>query len=434
MTSNAIHVRDYKTEIPGELTDDHTEWVFPTVETVISSGKTSQWQAHVRVMNNAREFVPILDEYFENKPMPGLSGWIKIDTGIEGNINKSVPTFVTSGKNIGKASATNVFTQALRDAYGIYNKKTKKSSKLVVMDTVTLFPPMLAQVYKDQKKKPVVSATNPVYIQPKYNGVRCVTMYADSTVIMYSRRKNIYPGFAYIKEDLEGILSEYWTAGRKLYLDGELYSHGVPLQDISGYARREDKSGDARLDYMIYDCFIDGEPLKYSQRKAILDSIFEKHQLVYAKAVETHLITDPGQIEPIYKKFLADGYEGAMIRLDEPYVYSYNEKHSKVLLKMKPTYDAELEITGYTTGTKGKAAGALMIICKSGDKEFPVTPAMEIEDRMALAKKMAVVEPNGNTHFVNHWLGKKIIVEYDEMSKDVIPQRARTRLVVRTWD
>jgi hypothetical protein len=52
-----------------------------------------------------------------------LRGWIKVDSRIEGGkIKKSDATIVKSGKNIGKASATNVFCQSLRDALGLHNK------------------------------------------------------------------------------------------------------------------------------------------------------------------------------------------------------------------------------------------------------------------------------------------------------------------------
>ena len=376
------------------------------------------------------EFIPIDDHMFDNQPLPGLTGWIKVDTGLGDTISKRVPTMVTTGKNLGKISATNVFTQALRDAYSLYNKQMKKANTVVDI----LYPPMLAQVYKDQKTPPTISESTPVYVQPKFNGVRCVTTLDNSTVIMYSRRKNIYPGFSYIKDEVKPILKKYHDAGRKLYLDGELYKHGTALQDISGYARREDKDDDIKLNYMVYDCFIVGEPLLFSARKAILDEIFQSGVFQYTREVETHKVTDVAMLDIIYKQALADGYEGIMIRKNAPYAHSYNESHSKVLLKMKPTYDAELEIADYTVGKKGKASGALMIICRVGNITFPVTPALELPERIALTTKMAVIEPNGKTHFANHWLGKKIIVEYDELSKDNIPQRARTKLQIRTWD
>jgi len=468
MTSNSVNIKDYRTEIPGAFNADRTAWVFPAVITTTSHKKESSWQIRVSVVKSTGnptaepEFVPIIDDYYNtNTDMSGLVGWFKVDTGIAGNVSKRVPTIVTSGKNLGKKSATNVFTQALRDALGLYNTQAKKASaggtQTATPTTIVMYPPMLAQVfsavYKNgwpTEKIDKKVQTTVAYVQPKYNGVRAMVVYdhATSSVVMYSRRKNLYPGFAYIKAELAPVLVNWqdWNIppNRLLYLDGELYKHGIPLQDISGYARREDQPDDIKLDFMLYDCYVADSPkMLYYERKAILNKIFANnltslHPFTYTKQVPTAECDSLECATEIYNQALADGFEGAMVRLNAPYRVSYNEYHSTVLLKMKPVFDAELTIVSYGIATKGKAAGALMITCAANDTEgaptFPVTPAMEIADRVALAKHMSVVEDNGKTHFENHWLGQKIIVEYDELSKDLIPLRARTKMTKRTWD
>lgn len=447
MAAVSLYIRDYEKEIPGELSD--STWCFPSVESVNSHGRKMVWRIYVKLFRMRDDinlpnvpddaFIPILPTYFKNETMPNdIRGWIKVDSGVEnGKVRESVPTIVHKGKNLGKASATNVFCQSLRDAFGLYNKQLKKarSAKSHGKEIkVTLYPPMLAQILKDQKTPPKIDEQNHVFVQRKYNGVRTVATLADD-VIMYSRRKLIYPGFGYIKDELKPIFEFYWGEGQQLYLDGEIYKHGVPLQDISGYARKETQPGDKYVDYMVYDCFIANEPeLKFSERKKILDEIFENFELKYVLPVETFEVSSTGEIDELYDLFIEEGYEGAMVRIDTKYEFSYNERHSKVLLKKKPSYDAEFKIIGWTCGAKGKAAGALMIICETEKGvKFNVTPAMELPDRLAMAKKMEEKEPNGKTHFENHWLGKPLIVEYDEISKDGVPQRARTKMVIRTW-
>ncbi|QYB17618.1 DNA ligase [Pacmanvirus S19] len=454
MASSAINIKNFHTEIPGGFSEDHLTWLFPVIGSVNSHGKKTEWRVYVKVFRHNPDiilpnvpedaFCVFEDSYLDNKPLPDdLRGWINVDSKVElGKIKKSVPTIVHKGKNLGKASATNVVCQALRDAYSLHNKQLKKSVSATKLTTaVEKLPPMLAQVFKDQKVPPKIDAQNHVFVQRKYNGVRTVAT-LDMTkvngnhvsrVIMYSRRKILYPGFSYIKAELMPVLEMYWGENRQLYLDGEIYLHGVPLQEISGYARKEEQPTDLRVDFMIYDCFVANEPeLKFSERKLILDEIFENFELKHCKEVETFEATSKEEIDDLYKIFLEEGFEGAMVRVDSPYRYSFNERHCKDLLKLKPTYDAEYEIARWETGEKGKAAGALMIVCKTADgKEFPVTPAMELPDRMALAKKMSEIEPNGRTHFENHWLGKQLIVLYDELSKDNVPQRARTKMEIR---
>src|SRR6185295_6856394 len=97
------------------------------------------------------------------------------------------------------------------------------------------------------------------------------------------------------------------------------------LQDISGAARREDGGGDVKYEYMIYDCFIPNEPeLLYADRKKILDDIFSAHTFTYSKLVETFDVYSYEEIHALYESFLTEGYEGAMIRTDDKYHYSYN--------------------------------------------------------------------------------------------------------------
>lgn len=478
MAHKSVIIKNFRTEIPGELLPDRSAWVFPVVKTTVSSGKQSDWKIYVRVWRTRDDiifpnvpddaFVVIDDQWFDNVPMDkSLHGWIKKDTGIEGNINKNEPTDVSRGLNIGRKNATNVFTQALRDALGLYNDKVKRSHVKVVVDVnqqipqaqidnndvaicnTTLYPPMLAQDYRTMINKPKITEDSYVFVQPKYNGVRAVATLECSEVdgvktyrsIMYSRGKLLFAGMSYVKRELEPILNQYWQSGRPLYLDGEIYKHGVKLQKISGDARKE-SDVDTQYDYMIYDCFIPSEPqLIYEARNQILKEIFSpefaemflaQHPLMYCKYVETYKITDMSEAENLFQRFLRDEFEGAMIRVNANYRYSYNDYHSNVLIKMKPTIDSEYKITKWDTGRKGKAAQALMLECETADgKKFNVTPAEEIPIRNALAKKMAEREPNGLTHFENHWEGKMLVVTYDELSKDGKPQRARTRLELR---
>jgi hypothetical protein len=77
-----------------------------------------------------------------------------------------------------------------------------------------------------------------------------------------------------------------------------------------------------------------------------------------------------------------------------------------------------------------------MMICKATNgKKFNVSlKDYTIEQSKELYKKMSEREANGKTHFENNYLGKKLTVYYEEMSKDEVPQRAKTSLVVRDYE
>jgi hypothetical protein len=462
MAAKSLIIKDYRREIPGGLNEAATEWVFPAIEYPNGTGKNNKWQIKVKLFreqNGEKVFVGILDEYFDaTSDMTGIQGWIKVDAGmIGGKVRESEPTVVTSGRNIGRANATNVFQQTLRDALSLHNKQMSKVAREVPKGQTERYPPMLAQDLRTIINKPDI--TRGVYIQRKYNGVRGVATldFVENTpvVIIYSRRGKLYPGLNHIKQELLPIFMQYHTQGKKLYLDGELYLHGRPLQEIAGIARRDRERGDAldaiMLQYHVYDCFFADElDLTYANRKARLEDICRMFaELEYLQCVETVYVTDQTELTRLYNLYLEQGYEGAMIRpSDQTYQFSRNDYHSPNLLKMKPRYDAEYEIIGYTHGDKGKASKALMMICKTATGiEFHVTPAKPLPWRIRMYTRMGqLVNAEGPTDentppsgpqitvFERDYKGKKLIVYYDEKTVDDVPARASTEMEIRTWD
>lgn len=446
MSGTSINITDFKKEIPGGL--EGNVYRLPTVTSMNQHGRESYWKISIKVVDADGQEQPIEDSWWNSGPMPsGFKAEIKVDSGLVNGKNRdSKPTFVAKGKNLGKANATNPFTQALRDSLALFNKQIRKVvvKPKTEIDTKSLIPPMLAQVGVLQE---VTGGTADLFVQPKLDGVRCVaciSMIEDEmgnqkpTTIMYSRTKIPFPGFAKIKKELTAALN---SQDPPIYLDGELYKHGMKLQDISGMARREEREGDEQIDFQVYDVIVPSNlSLPFSERLKILEAFFkENSELEFVKLVPTELVpAGEGQraaVEKLYQDYIKAGYEGAMIRIDSAYRPSHGGYHSKVLLKIKPTFDAEYKVTGFTCGSKGKAANALMFICQTPEGHvFNVTPAMTIEEREALYKKMQETESNGKTHFQNNYEGRPLIVYYDELSNLKVPQRARTKGEIRTWD
>ena len=478
MSSKSITVRDFRKDIPGEVDlADPTYYRFPVVTSTNKNGKTTYWELVVRVCyespdktsdadgNYPDEFIKITDELFDSKtPMPtkGAStavAWTKVlsKIGENGKVKKAPPTYTRVGKNIGRSNETNAFTQALRDALGKYNKQIQKSAgaTFTEFDGVKLFPPMLAQVLENQKDVSFWKDESPKFAQLKLNGVRAVTTLQiintgepieTTNTLMYSRTRKVYPGFTYLKAELLPVLKFFIDKySQRIYLDGEIYKHGVDLQVISGTARQElneSKQDKIKLQYHVYDVFVPEEPnMLYEDRMAILETISDEFPgLQYTKIVSTDYVSSKEELDAFYERALADGYEGAMLRLNKPYVYSYNDYHSRVLLKCKPTHDAEYKITGYTAGTQGKAEGALMFeleIPKKGGgvATLTINLGMELPDRIELYKKMSTIEANGKTHFENVYKGKLLTILYDELSSDGIPVRSRTNgIILRDYE
>lgn len=131
MTS--VHIPDMRAaieagDIPGSFVDKRREFRFNTLAYNTSRGATNLWTISVRLMRD-KTFVPIPDSYLQ-QPVPPIAGHIaeiSVETQQKGGkIRDVVPTYVSTGKNLGKKSATNVITQAIRDALGTYNKQAKR--------------------------------------------------------------------------------------------------------------------------------------------------------------------------------------------------------------------------------------------------------------------------------------------------------------------
>ena len=175
--------------------------------------------------------------------------------------------------------------------------------------------------------------------------------------------------------------------------------------------------------------------MSYIDRKKVLDDIFKiskmlNSKLKYIKQVETFISNNKQDETKLYHTFLENGYEGSIVRnLDAPYEIG---KRSYQIRKRKPRFDSEYEIVGYKEGKQGKDKGAIIWILKTpGDKkknipsiEFTSTPVgMNYEERKELFKSLTT------SIFNKKYKGKMMTVEYDDISDEGVPLRAKAKCV-----
>lgn len=417
-------------DLPGDLEDDI--WYFPEIITKNKNNAEMFWIIYAGLIYTDEtnyddpKFVPIKDSYMQCNEQIDFYGWYKVDSGhTEGKVKDSAPTIIKCGKNLGKKNATNVFQQTLRDCHSKYTKQLTKSGVNENIDGLKLIPPMLASVYN-----PTKGVEYPVFAQRKFDGVRAMFARGDTRIVGYSRSLKEYL-LNHIKAELEPVLDIY----PGLFIDGEVYSHGMPLQKINSIVRKADKNVDqTALEYRIYDAFINIEDT-FSERLKILDEVEDyitKNKLQYIQVVETLEIDNEIDLMKEYHQFVNEKYEGLMIRLDQPYVPSFNSHHSKVLLKLKPKFDAEFKLIDYAISDCGKLSGGIVLVCETSDGvEFNLNPAMTIDERIRYAKRFQVVEKNKKTIFENRFQNKMIVVVFDDYSTDKVPLRARTSMLFR---
>ena len=224
---------------------------------------------------------------------------------------------------------------------------------------------MLAHKFDDKR----VDWSQPVYIQPKLDGVRCLFTKDGA----YSRAGNKFMNIAHIELRLIPFFKEH----PDVVLDGELYNHELKndFEKIISLVRKQKPTSDDRLDakslvqFHVYDYF-DGviyDSYKTRMQQLVTSDIYNKD----IKYVPAKLVDSYNYARDIHATFLSEGYEGSIIRLDGLYKHG----RSYDLMKFKDFSDAEATIIGYEEG-KGKrtnTVGKFLMIDDEG-VEFGCPP------------------------------------------------------------
>jgi hypothetical protein len=467
MSSSKRDFTDFN-EFPGEIDEGTGYHTFPTLWHVDDAKRLRTWQIYVRLVKTnkpdlfgidwdllAENQVPIKESYYTmGTSIPSsikAEAWV--ETGIlDGKVTRNSPTYITEPVNEGKTNERNVFQQALIYARSQWLKRkdkggTEKKPSLTTKakpHVNTKYFPMLARTFKAGEKH----LNFPLYIQPKLDGVRCLVYLSKKnggvkSVVAYTRTKRPFPSIDYIKKILYPYLNDLYDEelDQSIYLDGELYKHGKKLQDISGDSRNDkadvkDDNAD-RNQYHIYDCFypieLDMRFIDRHKQLVELYSALSDNAIKVIKEVPTYKVRSLKEAEAKYETFTAMGYEGAILRnTDGPYladpIKTGSYMRSKDLVKMKQKFTEEFECVGFTDGKRGKDKGAVIWICQTKDgHEFNVTPKdITYEKRYEVYKECI-------DDFDDKYLGRMLTVEYEDLSKAGIPQRAKA-LVFRDYE
>lgn len=448
-TSSTARETSTIADMPGAVDNLGFWYVFPTVHGKAGNGRKTLWTImvglHDIIKNKPTRLTPDLFKGAEVSD-EDYYGIIRIDFSYEGGKVRDDPyTYVKRGKNLGRANETNPFTQALKEAHAKYIKATDRDGET---DYVR---PMLA---RDIKK--VHDISWPVYVQCKYNGNRAMFMLDGKRLIPYSR--NLKPvtvsdrvingilrvysaarkAFDKLTEDEMkdmDLINEHGRVSRpdraRLFLDGELYAHGKSLQTL-GRLRSKVAVEDKATKYYLFDVYLSSFPnMVYQDRYKLIKKIRDEYggdddEVVFVK---TYMAASLNEANAYKEKFVAQGYEGAMIRQpNTPYEQSNKGYHSKNLIKLKPRYEEEYEVIGFSGGeSSGKEEGALLIIVDVGGTDLTLQPALPLDERKGLFERYTA-SPRAFREELN---GKMIKVYFDEKSDDGIPLRAKTKLEVR---
>ena len=264
-----------------------------------------------------------------------------------------------------------------------------------------MIQPMLA--YKVGKKE--VDWSENVFMQPKLDGVRCVISKDGA----YSRTGKEWLNIHHITANLEPFFEKY----PDVVLDGELYNHELKddFEKIISLVRKTKPQEGDRVEsagYVQFHCYdyIPGPALrqaKFSSRIVWLEAELSVSYCV--KLVSTYEVNKHEEALNLHVDgFLADGYEGSILRLDRP----YECKRSYNLQKFKDFHDTEATIIGYEAG-KGKFTGLIgkFIMQDDDGVEFgcPIGKGYNFDDRRDILNN------------VHDYIGQRATFTYFERTK-----------------
>jgi DNA ligase-1 len=257
--------------------------------------------------------------------------------------------FEVTPKNIGKANETTAAQQAVSEYNSIIQTQRDKKQYLLPGESrVDLQPlPMLAHSFDKQSKKIVY----PAYVQIKYDGHRM--LYSTALGGMTRGGKQHIPEvIQHLTFDTEGLC-----------FDGELLLPGTELLQKSASAVKKYQKGlSDQLQYVIYD-IVDATQT-YKQRYERLKEFFATRTLPdNVLLAETHIVQSAAEVETFFKKAVAQGFEGVMIRnMNGKYTI---KDRSYDLQKYKPFFEEEFEIVDVVPMGGGNATDLGKFILRS---------------------------------------------------------------------
>lgn len=314
----------------------------------------------------------------------GDGGCINVRYGLKDGKKQLKTDTVLKGKNPGKKNATTGYEQACAEAQSKWNKQHDRKGYGLTVErsaAVRAASPMLAHKYKDHAKKVDWGSA---FAQPKLDGFRCLTRITeDGDVTMTSRENQPFTALADMQDVIRFIAKNMNVRGHKgdVYIDGELYCHGMTLQDISSACKKKsDKT--ARLKYHLYDAIIGTADFK--TRITFVQDFVRVADSELLVPVETVKVRSEVELMTCQHRFLEQGYEGAILRYGA--VGYQAGKRSAHLLKVKTFEDDEFEVVDFKMG-RGDFAGVPIFMCETKDGHtFEVTCPGTMPEKREIGK------------------------------------------------
>lgn len=274
-------------------------------------------------------------------------GFVIQESGVIGTPNPVINRSACEAKNVGRSNSTTPEEQAELEA----QSKLTEKMRLGYFDTqdeamekggADFLLPMLAKDFKKESKK----VKFPCWVQPKLDGMRGL---ASEDFGFMSRTGKAIDTLGHIV--LGGFDDNI--------LDGELYAHGISFQENMKLIKKYRPEQTEQVKYHVYDLISD---LPFPQRYLKLHALVQGMDHIHI--VHTARVDNLEQLNEYHQQFLAEGYEGTMVRhSDEGYQVN---KRSSQLLKYKDFLDEAYECVDIIPSEARPEQG--VVVCKMTTK------------------------------------------------------------------
>jgi len=229
-----------------------------------------------------------------------------------------------------------------------------KTINSVFPGLIPVFEVSLAQKFDAKRLMKLGSAKRSlsVAVEPKLDGIRCISIVRGGSVTMLARSGKAITNF----EDTIG--AELSALPEGVY-DGEIMSSDFTALMRQAYRKDDVDTSDTYLslfDHLSLDEWDRGEGFVRCETRYETLQSFVPRDAKHIKVIDRYLVDASHEaISELHAKFVAEGYEGAMVKdLDAPYKFGRGYE----VMKMKAFHDADLEVVGLIEGT-GKHSGKL---------------------------------------------------------------------------
>jgi DNA ligase-1 len=360
--------------------------ILPNLYERSSTGKITEWTIEV-----------------QNNKFRTISGFID---------GKKVTSAWTEcfAKNEGKINETTAEEQALAEATATHRKRKEHGAfeNIEDIDKFTFFKPMLAKKLEDRIDK----LKFPVYSNIKLDGVRCIIQVNG----MWTREGKEIISAPHIFEDLQFL----FKINPNLILDGELYCDKLAndFNKIISLVRKKKPTEEDLIEskeviqYHIYD--LPSSNKNYCERYVELTKLNLPSSCIIVHPIE---VNNREQIQELFEQYVNAGYEGQMIRLDEP----YENKRSNSLLKHKEFDESEFIVYGVEEGKgnmSGKVGKVYLKTVNNQDFDSPINGDWEYLAKLLKENKL---------------IGKQVTVRHFKFTPAGIPRFPKV-IAVRDYE